>query len=521
MFDGPDGGSGSGLVTGVDVCDTFAIDPIERAARNRGYIRDLDGELTRPDPAIESVAEILAVVPPCGDAAVPAEHTAADPRVLTDAELLDTIVGFERLARWVHGNRARLISEFAHRRPGDEPEAATAPTAAAGSRWAPDELGLALGVGRLNAKALLAESVTLTHVLPDTLTALHDGLIEPGKARALTELLAVLTPEQARQVEARVLPKAGGQTWAQFRAGLRRAVLRVDPDGANQRHAAARTDRRVVITPDQDGMSTLWALLSATDAAAGWQMLTRLAHGLGPDDPRPLDARRADLLVDLITGRLTLTNPNPDPDPDPDSDDTDSDDTATDTATATATDTEDLDDVVDLDNINQSRGSEADAGTGDRVADTDQVEGAAGTGATKTGPRRPARCHCASGVARRGGRGDGKPLVQIVVGLDTLNGAHDLPAELVGYGPIPSDLAREAAADAVWKRLVTDPVSGALLDHGRRVYRPPAALDDFVKARDLTCRFPTCNRRAIDSDLDHLQPWADGGTTDPANLNTC
>ena len=111
--------------------------------------------------------------------------------------------------------------------------------------------------------------------------------------------------------------------------------------------------------------------------------------------------------------------------------------------------------------------------------------------------------------------------MQIVVGLDTLTGAGDLPAELVGYGPIPSDLAREAAADAVWKRLVTDPISGALLDHGRRVYRPPAALDDFVKARDLTCRFPTCNRRAIDSDLDHLQPWADGGTTDPANLNTC
>jgi hypothetical protein len=109
--------------------------------------------------------------------------------------------------------------------------------------------------------------------------------------------------------------------------------------------------------------------------------------------------------------------------------------------------------------------------------------------------------------------------VQIVVGLDTLTGAGDLPAELVGYGPIPSDLAREAAADAVWKRLVTDPISGALLDHGRRVYRPPAALDDFVKARDLTCRFPICNRRAIDSDLDHLQPWADGGTTDPANLH--
>ena len=109
--------------------------------------------------------------------------------------------------------------------------------------------------------------------------------------------------------------------------------------------------------------------------------------------------------------------------------------------------------------------------------------------------------------------------MHIVIGLDTLTGTHDLPAELVGYGPIPADLARHTATDAVWKRLITDPLSGALLDHGRRTYRPPAALDDFVKARDVTCRFPICNRRAIDCDLDHLQRWADGGDTNEADLH--
>ena len=113
----------------------------------------------------------------------------------------------------------------------------------------------------------------------------------------------------------------------------------------------------------------------------------------------------------------------------------------------------------------------------------------------------------------------GKPLVQIVIGLDTLTGTGDLPAELVGYGPIPADLARAAATDAVWKRLVTDPTSGALLDHGRTTYRPPAALRDYLTARDLTCRFPTCIRRALDCHLDHLQPWAHGGPTDAANLH--
>ncbi|WP_433502383.1 HNH endonuclease [Pseudonocardia halophobica] len=115
--------------------------------------------------------------------------------------------------------------------------------------------------------------------------------------------------------------------------------------------------------------------------------------------------------------------------------------------------------------------------------------------------------------------GRGKPLIQVVVGYDTLTGTTDTPAELIGYGPIPAGLAREAAADGVWKRLVTDPLSGALLDHDRTVYRPPTAVRDFVTARDQTCRLPTCNRRALDGDLDHHQRAADCGPTCERNLH--
>jgi hypothetical protein len=113
----------------------------------------------------------------------------------------------------------------------------------------------------------------------------------------------------------------------------------------------------------------------------------------------------------------------------------------------------------------------------------------------------------------------GKPLVQVVVPFDTLTGAAEHPAELVGYGSIPAPLAREIAADSVWRRLVTDSLSGALLDHGRTTYRPPAALADFVRARDVHCRHPICRRRAIDSELDHTVAFAgDGGVTAASNL---
>ena len=84
-------------------------------------------------------------------------------------------------------------------------------------------------------------------------------------------------------------------------------MIAADPDGAEQRHTAARRDRRVAVNPEPDGMASLWALLPATDAVAAFGWLTRLARGCGAQDPRSMDARRADLLAALLTGRLTPT----------------------------------------------------------------------------------------------------------------------------------------------------------------------------------------------------------------------
>ena len=72
-------------------------------------------------------------------------------------------------------------------------------------------------------------------------------------------------------------------------------------------------------------------------------------------------------------------------------------------------------------------------------------------------------------------------------------------------------MAREIAATATWRRLLFDPASGALLDHGRTTYTPPVALADFVKARDVHCRFPGCRRAVVNGELDHVHAYADGG----------
>ena len=112
-----------------------------------------------------------------------------------------------------------------------------------------------------------------------------------------------------------------------------------------------------------------------------------------------------------------------------------------------------------------------------------------------------------------------RPLaVNVTIDLPTLMGLAENPGELAGYGAIPASVAREIAADARWKRFITEPITGNLLDFGRESYEPPQALKDFLIARDRTCRFPGCQRSAILSDLDHAQSWESGGQTSVENL---
>ncbi|MGA9146332.1 MAG: DUF222 domain-containing protein [Candidatus Nanopelagicales bacterium] len=111
---------------------------------------------------------------------------------------------------------------------------------------------------------------------------------------------------------------------------------------------------------------------------------------------------------------------------------------------------------------------------------------------------------------------------QVVIDAATLLGFTDTPAELVGYGPIPAWLGRRLAADSdAWRRLVTDPITGHLLDYGHNTYTPPASLRDYVIARDRGCQFPGCAQPSHRCDLDHVQPFTaspDGGLTSADNL---
>ena len=85
---------------------------------------------------------------------------------------------------------------------------------------------------------------------------------------------------------------------------------------------------------------------------------------------------------------------------------------------------------------------------------------------------------------------------------------------------VPAMTAWALAAGGTWRRLVTDPASGVVIDVGRTRYRPPAGLADLVRARDRACVFPTCQTPAERCDIDHLTAWSQGGTTSLDNLVT-
>ena len=88
--------------------------------------------------------------------------------------------------------------------------------------------------------------------------------------------------------------------------------------------------------------------------------------------------------------------------------------------------------------------------------------------------------------------------------------SHD-PGYLPGFGPVPSTLLRDLAAVAKVKPLVTP---RARPEPG---YRPSAALAEFIRFRDLTCRFPECDQPAEVCDIDHTVPFP-LGPTHPSNL---
>jgi len=82
---------------------------------------------------------------------------------------------------------------------------------------------------------------------------------------------------------------------------------------------------------------------------------------------------------------------------------------------------------------------------------------------------------------------------------------------LAGFGILPAESVRDLSATAKRKPLAVP--AAAAPDPG---YRPSTVIKEFVRWRDLTCRWPGCDRPVDKGDIDHTVPWPDG-PTHPSN----
>ena len=105
-------------------------------------------------------------------------------------------------------------------------------------------------------------------------------------------------------------------------------------------------------------------------------------------------------------------------------------------------------------------------------------------------------------------------VIHVLAEQATLDGASDKPGYLPGFGIMPAESVRDLAAIAQLKP-VTIP-TGATPEPG---YRPSAETREFLRWRDLTCRWPGCDKPAEKSDIDHTVAWP-AGPTHPSN-NKC
>jgi hypothetical protein len=134
-------------------------------------------------------------------------------------------------------------------------------------------------------------------------------------------------------------------------------------------------------------------------------------------------------------------------------------------------------------------------------------------------------------VERVTGRSTAAPTpiaVNLVLSDRTLLSDDATPANVIGYGPIPAEVARglvsaavnDSRSRATLRRLYADPRSGALVAMESRARRFPQGLAFFIGLRDEQCRTPYCD--APIRHRDHATPHARGGPTAAANgLGSC
>ncbi|MEZ0384674.1 DUF222 domain-containing protein [Mycobacterium sp. pW045] len=392
------------------------------------------------------------------------DSSLSGPEALADADdraLVAAITGWARVEAAAAARRLAAIGELVARR--------TSGDGFDRSRWSCDnwdsaaaEVAAAEQISHGMASSQMYLASALRDRIPRVAALFLAGRISARLAAAIAWHTTLITdPGVLLLVDADLAELAtslGPLSVAKTAAAIDALIERHDPAAVRRTRDRAR-GREVVIDTGQTegGITGLWGRLFAVDAAALDQRLMQLAHTVCDDDPRTLAQRRADALGALAAGAESLACACGR-----------SDCPAAGNADARATNV-----VVHV----IAEAAAVDAAPDPQLSGEIELE--------------PPDARPQPAATRRGAPS----------------------GRIIGGGSAPSGLLAELIAGGAAVRPLRQPTEAP----AQPGYRPSAALAAFIRARDMTCRFPGCDRPATHCDIDHAVAFP-FGPTHPGNL---
>jgi hypothetical protein len=307
-----------------------------------------------------------------------------------------------------------------------------------------------LGLTASGATDRVATAVELVTRHPQVLQAMGAGRLDGYRAAIVAQELAEATPDVCTEVVRRIGHRLGTEPGGALRRRTRRVLAAVDADLVRQQAERARSERSLRRSAFEVGVDEWTALVPVEQSRSAWSVVDRLARSYVVQGRcARIDQARADALMDLIHARATGQV------------------------------------GVQL-TVPASAMASAVAAAGE--ADDPEV-----------------------------GTDPGDALVPVTgFGMPGVTHVRASWLASVAAGSAGGVAAPGEAAGGV-RVVACDDRTGALTSprpapDGKRSYRPPSWLVDFVKARDGHCRFPGCTVSARFCDVDHVVAWPAGAT---------
>ncbi len=339
------------------------------------------------------------------------------------------------------------------------------------------EVAVAAGITRSKAHSLVEAATVLVQDrrLPLTAQALQQGRLDWPRLKLVLSRTRGLTADAAQAVEALVYVTRGVLDGGarRFENALTAAVLAVDPDAEAERRERNRKGRRVSVQTGDDGEALFTAVGPGEAVTAAYNGLDAAARHLRQQgDPRTLDQLRHDLFV---TGCTSGYLPVP------------------------------------ADVLPVPAGCVPTAGATSPPVPVPEPEPVPGRDTRESVPAWFTTTWPDVQVA-----------VNVTVSAETLMGLVNDPGTLQGCGPIPADAVRDLVTNGVFRCLVVDGEHGTVLGVGKNTYSPGYVASERLKLliehAYPTCTAPHCGKASWRCDLDHAEPYAQGGATCSCNV---